>query len=895
MQLDSFPVQHLRILPDLSSNNFAGREDVLHSIGCSLPLTSNGRTSRAALWGIPGVGKTQIALRFAKRSGDQYSHIFFVHATSSATITTAYRQIALRLKLQRPNENQDPSKDSQLIDLVKMWLSEHSTWLFIFDNVVESGLVRQFTPVAEHGHLIFTTRSQVAAEALAERANVYEVPPLPFKEAVELAYKLQNIDIPYAREKQAAEQLARMVGGLPIAIEQTVSLACLRKVSLSAVLPEVEKRRVLLNQSHLLSMHEDGCSTGAILALTLETLKKQSPQAVELFQLLVYFDPASIPKDIITQGSAELEFHFARQETYDRGLVRTAEELKEIRIKAALARLPWYYQDPFKPDFWKTRIPFGKRLPARTLPRIDSEADRRLESHFHDNRPLREVLEKQVRIENAFLDLRHAGLIREPNDKTIWIHDLFAQLTIALLEEKSQAIHQVTAYTVLLMIYFVFPIPDYNKEKELCNKYLPHAISVLQYCRPFYNDLTIGPELAHLTASTFRLKMSSVSTPSDCDAAEKTIFYYRLAFIGYHQAWQRLREHPLVTDTSILYCACTEYTEEDIKGKRHLFHLHYHQNQRFGSSGGVRAFQTILKLGADVYLLAGRYREAVRTTEQAVNGFLVLYGEHHEVTQSSRGALLHVYKRSKMWLEGKVLGLVMARAHMEMYQGGLVSVLGGWIASDIGDCELGLRNPKAAIWWYGLTLLGLASHWGDDNRDQVGILLKLAAVEGSQHAHGKSLRLAQKGLQIYEDTNRVEPHWNRIDIDILVQFEVAVARQQFELGNLEEAKDYCERALHVCEWDSLTLHTNFTNYRCLWDAGLEAIWVWGCIEYSGSTAPAEWETLHLNITRELSKHALDMYGSFEEPCCGRKYGSEGWNPGAGVEAQLQSLLLELGD
>lgn len=88
-------------------------------------------------------------------------------------------------------------------------------------------------------------------------------------------------------------------------------------------------------------MHEDGHSADTILALTLDTVKARSSQAAALFRLLVYFYPPSIQKQIITAGLCEIETSFARPETYDRGVESTAAELKEMRIKAALARLTW--------------------------------------------------------------------------------------------------------------------------------------------------------------------------------------------------------------------------------------------------------------------------------------------------------------------------------------------------------------------------------------------------------------------------------------------------------------------------------------------------------------------------------------------------------------------------
>lgn len=883
--------QTIRIVPDLLSNSFAGREEALTSIRRCLPFTLDGKIRKAAVWGTPGIGKTQIALRFEERYRDQYRHIFFVNATSSATIVTDYRQIAQRLKIPRPD--QGSPGESDIVEALKTWLAKCTSWLMIFDNALEPGTVRRYSPDGGLGHILFTTRSQITARALVERANVCEILPLQSGEAVELALKLQNFDNAHVLENQAAARLAHMVGGLPIAIEQTVSLACLRKVSLSTVLPEVEKKRTFLKQAHPLSMHENGSSTGAILALTLDTLKAQSPQAHALFRLLVYLSPSSIPKDVITQGSSELKHHFLRQETYDRGFEQSAKERHELRLKAALARLPWYYQDPFEADFWKSRIPFRNGLPGKTLPRIDSEADRHVERYFHGNGVLREVLEKQVRIENAFLDLRQAGLIRYPNDKTIWIHDLFAQLTVALMEEESRAIHQATAHMVLLMLYFLFPIPNYSENRRICFEFLPHAVSVLTHCKSFYNDLTIGPELAHLIASTFSKRIFKANLETDESALENAISYYKLAIVGYQHAWRRLREHPLVTEKKVILCARAEYADAYEKGKWNIYSLHYQRDYRFGSSAATRVLQTCLKLGAFIYPIAGRYDEAVRWTDMAVKGLRGIYGDYHDETSESRAALIRLYKCSNLWIDGYVLARVRAQAHMERYEGGLISTRGARMASDIGDCAMGLGDSEDAIRWYGITLRAWIDLYGDNDRSQVIILLKLATVEGFQCAHGKSLRLARKGLKIYEDTNRTAAEGSRMNPARLIDIEVVIALQQFELGNAAAAKDGCERALRACEWHPKIDTQSFSDYRSVWDSALQAVWIWGCVEFDGDNKLEQWSVPTLRVTEEFTREALMMYGQLRGPCCGKRHGSEGWNPGGGVQKQMQQMLKEL--
>jgi NB-ARC domain len=863
-------------VPDLLSNSFAGREAILHSVACSLTSTPQERISRVALWGIPGVGKTQVALSFTNRHQDQYTHVLFVNAISPATIVGAYRTFARRLKLLR--QDQDLTEEYMLVDLVKTWLSDHTGWLIVFDNALEPGLVRRYTPVEGTGHIFFTTRSQIAAEALAERASVIELPVLSSHEAIELALKLQNIDSTHFMERKAAGRLAELTGGLPIAIEQTVSLACLRKVSLSAVLPSLEKKRILLRQSHPLSMHEDRCSTGAILALTLDTLKVQSPQAVELFLLLVYFDPSSIPKNIITIASMELRNHFARLETYDRGLEVTAEELFQTRFKALRARGPWYYREVPDLEFWVSRMPFRRRLPANTLPRIDSRADQHLERHLCGDGHLKEVLEKPVRIENAFLDLRQAGLIRNLDVNTVWIHDLFAQLAIALVEEKAQATHQVTAHTVLLMIYLAFPLPSGDRvQRHRCFNYLPHAISVLQHCRPFYNDLTVGPELAHLTASTFSLRIFEFSSMKDQNAVENATFYYKLAFTGYYHAWKRLRDHPLVTEKEIMLCARSEYSKMDPKYVKGYFGQHHYMHQRIGSAA-VRAMTTSLRLGVRIYGATGQYEEALRWSEKTALGYASLYGTHHPETQNARAVLLWLYKRSSMWMEGYSLG----RTMMNTMFSGTENVYTENIAVDIADCarNLGYRDMvEEAGKWYEVALRILIHNHGESDRTQLIILIRLALLEDSEHNHHKALWYAQKGLQIFQDTSRAEPVWNQPSKDRLVELEHLMAAQNFALGDTAAAKAGCERALQICTWDARTDHTDYTGCGSLWDSGLRVVRILGYIEFAGATVPEDWEIPSHGVTKVIASQAFKEKERRKDPCCpGLWDGIERLNP-----------------
>lgn len=127
-------------------------------------------SQKTSLVRLGGVGKTQIALRFAYQVKDHrpdYS-IFWVPVLSDETAERAYRDIAKKLGLQKRSEDDDVK------DLVCQYLSsgEAGNWLLIVDNADDEELIlgsaekpglEQYLPQSEDGIILLTTRSgQVA-------------------------------------------------------------------------------------------------------------------------------------------------------------------------------------------------------------------------------------------------------------------------------------------------------------------------------------------------------------------------------------------------------------------------------------------------------------------------------------------------------------------------------------------------------------------------------------------------------------------------------------------------------------------------------------------------------------------------------------------------------------
>ena len=111
------------------------------------------------LGGMGGVGKTQMAVAYAKRHRTSYTSIFWLNAKSETTLTSSLRLSARRIL---PLGAESRYDDNQIRNHVSTWLSqlENTRWLLIFDNYDEPEQYRltEYYPYVSHGSIIITTR-----------------------------------------------------------------------------------------------------------------------------------------------------------------------------------------------------------------------------------------------------------------------------------------------------------------------------------------------------------------------------------------------------------------------------------------------------------------------------------------------------------------------------------------------------------------------------------------------------------------------------------------------------------------------------------------------------------------------------------------------------------------
>lgn len=160
--------------PHIEASLFIGRaSEIEHMRQVLNPLGNSTEQYRLVLGGLGGVGKTQLAIAYAKKEKDNYDSILWADATSEATLKSSFESILAQLLDIRDIED---LSSQQVVTGVRQWLSakNNTQWLLIFDNYDEptSYDLKLYYPQASHGTVIITTRlpSQVEGSRLDIRA-----------------------------------------------------------------------------------------------------------------------------------------------------------------------------------------------------------------------------------------------------------------------------------------------------------------------------------------------------------------------------------------------------------------------------------------------------------------------------------------------------------------------------------------------------------------------------------------------------------------------------------------------------------------------------------------------------------------------------------------------------
>jgi tetratricopeptide (TPR) repeat protein len=263
---------------------FTGRDAMLNRLHDT--LRGGSRVAVQALYGMGGVGKTQLALEYAHRFAGEYDLVWWIPAEQPELIGDHLAALAQDDQLRLvPHGTATP----QSVKVLHAHLRRHGRWLLIFDNAEDREDLARWLPDGP-GHLLITSRNPNWA-GIAEPVDV-DV----FSRAESIA--LLRTSLPDVGD-DAADRLAGSLGDLPLAVGQAMELLAETRLSIDAYLRDLADHTAEL-------MLEGGPPAGyplslaATVTVAADRLSAADPAAGQLLHLCARLGPEPIPTDLFT-------------------------------------------------------------------------------------------------------------------------------------------------------------------------------------------------------------------------------------------------------------------------------------------------------------------------------------------------------------------------------------------------------------------------------------------------------------------------------------------------------------------------------------------------------------------------------------------------------------------
>ncbi|KAF8454044.1 P-loop containing nucleoside triphosphate hydrolase protein [Kalaharituber pfeilii] len=321
-------------LPNFQRNSdFVGREHLLEQLKQKIEGATTKKVILVVLYGMGGVGKTQLALEYAYRHHGDYSAVFWINAASEQTMKLGFTSIMQQLikhhaklcgepdymhigrllgmagKLNSVGlfTVQDPSEEQYVVDAVKEWFAakDNTKWLLVFDNLddLRSFDINNYIPSSSYGTVIITSRRR---ESVHGRGWI-EVDQMTKLEAEELLLKSAKRDFEKVtegdceHEKEAAATIVEKLGYLPLAIDQAGACIYALDSSFSRYLSEYENKvTYLLSTEWKLGTHDR--AVFAAWDLSFNAIQEQNANAAELLLLCGFLDNNDICEELLQRG-----------------------------------------------------------------------------------------------------------------------------------------------------------------------------------------------------------------------------------------------------------------------------------------------------------------------------------------------------------------------------------------------------------------------------------------------------------------------------------------------------------------------------------------------------------------------------------------------------------------
>ncbi|MFC6088745.1 BTAD domain-containing putative transcriptional regulator [Saccharothrix lopnurensis] len=196
-------------------DGFTGHDDLITDLDAL--ITTRPKARLIALDGLPGVGKTALAVHWAHRVRDRFPDGQWyanLNGFGDGPSVTEEEVVIRLLDALHVSADCPPSAEARRNKLRDV-LSTRQL-LVLLDNVADAGHVRELLPILSGSVVVVTSRLRLSDLALGHGARCFTVAPL--KPELAVGWLRDRLGTRTSAEPDAVDEIAALAGGIPLAL-----------------------------------------------------------------------------------------------------------------------------------------------------------------------------------------------------------------------------------------------------------------------------------------------------------------------------------------------------------------------------------------------------------------------------------------------------------------------------------------------------------------------------------------------------------------------------------------------------------------------------------------------------------------------------------------------------
>ena len=304
---------------------FTGRSDALELIHQKLVRNAPpNRTSSYIIYGLGGVGKTQVAIEYSYQHRNDFDIVYWLRADDYDTLLTSYSQLYNDALFQEFTGLKlgDEMNSENIAMRLRLWFEtcKGIRWLLVIDNADNLGraagptqlhtaqtpMIANLIPKGCGGCILITSRDKSSLGQLAhDGMELYSMEEAEAKDFLCECSKTTN-------ESEDAVFLVRELGRLPLAIEQAGGFIRENGLTIAEYRQLYERNRSQVLQEGLSETHRAQYYHETVHTtwnISFEAVQQRDPLAGTILRIAAFLDGKRIQKDLFYGANVKVDGH----------------------------------------------------------------------------------------------------------------------------------------------------------------------------------------------------------------------------------------------------------------------------------------------------------------------------------------------------------------------------------------------------------------------------------------------------------------------------------------------------------------------------------------------------------------------------------------------------------